>query len=923
MLSISSFAATVGETLSRASQAAPIALVLDDLELADIDSLRLLQWLARNTRSSRILLAAAFCNVGTVDDHPAFAGMLQALTHDRLVEQLALGRLSLEETSALVAELMGQHVPSDEFASFVYRRTKGIPRLVEAMVWSLGGRLQLQGEVGSGSTGRVFRAFDSRTDREVAAKLILAREGIDLSDLLRFQREGVVLASLDHSNIVKVYDTFAEEHAACIIMELLDGQSLATMLERGPMALPQAKTVALQTAEALAYAHSRSIVHRDVKPDNVMVIAGDNVKVTDFGIARVLRTDNSLATLATTGMRAGTPSYMAPEQIAGKETDGRADVYALGAMLFHMVAGRPPFEGPDKLSIAVKHLQDEPVAPSSINPKVPRDWDDLILKALQKDPARRFQSAGEMQASIGLLSEKPGNATHRSARGRTILALAAASVAILFVLAVTLLHFSPSSHASGLSGKVDGYLTRLADQRHLSGTVLVSQHGRVVLDKGYGLAKRRPRAAARATTKYPVAGFTSMLSLTDILRGISTTGATFGWSTPICTHLPTCPGFWRPITVRMLLDGTANIPHTDSMGRAGNTPDQSLASCQSVSLDGRPGSKIDYENCGDLVMGLLAERALGGGSWVDQFNFIGGIFDLAGMKNTGRMTDALALSPGMALSYDGPVPFGPQIFNDDYVAYSTASDINTFDNAFFGRKLLSRSATAMVLTPRRSFSKTGCCAFPDLGIAKPQWGYEWKTGLFFGKRVFYTFRGESSAFQTVNMHFPKRDLTVVVLSNDESNDALGIAMNAAALAFGRRISQPAPVQTSFPAGLLGTYRKTITARDIRVVAQDPNQGNLINGLMTMRVKRGWLDFGFPGVTSGAGDEYFSATSGGKFSLLRYTPTNGGGCSDIATEQPPYAHYRWRRQGNYPIITPAGPDFCADRRIVEGRWRKIA
>src|ERR1019366_8967360 len=161
------------------------------------------------------------------DDHPNFAGVLHVLAHDRLMERVSLRLLSLEETTMLVAELMGQDEASEEFVSFVYRRSKGLPRLIEAMVWSLGGRLELQGEIGSGSTGRVFRAFDRRTDQNVAAKLVLAREGIDLSDLLRFQREGAVLASLDLPNIVEVYDTFAEEHAACIIMELLDGQSLA------------------------------------------------------------------------------------------------------------------------------------------------------------------------------------------------------------------------------------------------------------------------------------------------------------------------------------------------------------------------------------------------------------------------------------------------------------------------------------------------------------------------------------------------------------------------------------------------------------------------------------------------------------------------------------------------------------------------
>jgi serine/threonine protein kinase/sugar lactone lactonase YvrE len=400
----------VSDLLLLVAHSVPVVLLLDDLHWADSHSLKLLQHLAHATRSSRILLTAAFRDVRLTEEHPNLAQTLQTLIRERLAERITVRRLSLEETTRLVAVTMGQQEVSEEFASFVYRRTKGSPRLIDQLVRSLGGRLELQGEIGAGSMGRVFRAFDRTTDQTVAAKLVLARAEIDLDTLLRFQQEGAVLAKLEHPHIVDVYDTFAEEHATCIIMELLDGQSLGHMLRAGPLSLAQAKHLALQVAEALSYAHSQSIVHRDVKPDNVLVLPDDRVKVTDFGIARLLQPDTSLQTMATTGMRMGTPLYMAPEQIEGKKIDGRTDIYGLGAMLYHMVTGRPPFEGSDALTIAVRHLQEEPLPPSEIDPAIPSDWDGVILKAMAKNPVQRFQRAAEMKEAIAALPAERGGA---------------------------------------------------------------------------------------------------------------------------------------------------------------------------------------------------------------------------------------------------------------------------------------------------------------------------------------------------------------------------------------------------------------------------------------------------------------------------------------------------------------------------------
>jgi len=276
----------------------------------------------------------------------------------------------------------------------------------------LGGRYQLVREIGAGGMGRVFQALDTETGRTVAAKIMIASSEDNLEALLRFQQEGAVLSTLKHPNIVEVYGTFLEEHTSCIIMELLEGQSLAQILRsEGRLPLPRVKYLAYQVASALAFAHKRAIVHRDVKPDNVMVVGNDQVKVTDFGIARILRTGATLNTA--TGVTIGTPLYMAPEQIEGQKVDGRADIYSFGAVLYQMVTGRPPFEGEDPLTVAFKHVHKAPQPPSEVNADVPEDWEAVILKALAKDPADRFQTAAALEEAVGTLrTGQPGEVAY-------------------------------------------------------------------------------------------------------------------------------------------------------------------------------------------------------------------------------------------------------------------------------------------------------------------------------------------------------------------------------------------------------------------------------------------------------------------------------------------------------------------------------
>jgi serine/threonine protein kinase/DNA-binding beta-propeller fold protein YncE len=379
----------------------PLAILIDDVHWSDEGSLRLLQHLARHTRNKRVFLLGTYLESAPVRDG-VLDRILRELARERLVDRMTLGKLGPDGTAAMVAEAIGDMEGLEDFAAFVHRRTKGNPALVDEMLRTLGGRYRLVRQVGSGGMGRVFQAVDTRTGKVVAAKILFASSEADLAALLRFQQEGAVLSTLKHPNIVQVYGTFLEEHTSCIIMELLEGASLRQVLERETLGLARLKSIAQQAARALAYAHSKSIVHRDVKPDNIMILPGDQVKVTDFGIARILSPGGTLNTM--TGMTMGTPLYMAPEQIAGRDVDGRADVYSLGAVLYQALVGRPPFEGDDPITVAFRQVQAAPAAPSTIRDGIPPDWEELILRALAKAPADRFPSAAAIEHAIADLT---------------------------------------------------------------------------------------------------------------------------------------------------------------------------------------------------------------------------------------------------------------------------------------------------------------------------------------------------------------------------------------------------------------------------------------------------------------------------------------------------------------------------------------
>ncbi len=251
-------------------------------------------------------------------------------------------------------------------------------------------------EVGRGGMGVVYRARQVSLGREVAIKVLPSEMARDGQTAARFQAEARRMAQLQHPGIAQVYTVGEYEGEHYFAMQYLPGGSLQERLARGSLPVPEAVEIAIQVAEALDYAHSRGIIHRDIKPANIMFDGEGRAVVTDFGIAQAA--DGTMMTA--TGIALGTPAYMSPEQVKGNPIDGRADLYSLGVVLYEMVCGRPPFVGENALSVAMRHVSEPPMPPRAMCAELPEWLQSIILKALAKEPADRFGSAGEMAAAL-------------------------------------------------------------------------------------------------------------------------------------------------------------------------------------------------------------------------------------------------------------------------------------------------------------------------------------------------------------------------------------------------------------------------------------------------------------------------------------------------------------------------------------------
>lgn len=270
----------------------------------------------------------------------------------------------------------------------------------------IGNRYEILKECGNGGMATVYKAKDHVLNRAVAVKVLRDEYTTDADFIKRFNTEAQSAASLQHPNIVSIYDVGHEEenNLYYIVMELIKGKTLKEIINKdGTLSWKWAVNIAIQIASALEVAHKNGIIHRDIKPHNIIITEDGVAKVTDFGIAKAV----SNSTITAFGTTIGSVHYFSPEQAKGSITDAKSDLYSLGVVMYEMLTGKVPFDADTPVSVALKHMQEEPVAPIEINKEIPTAINDIVMKAMQKDPLARYQSATEMLADLGAALKDP------------------------------------------------------------------------------------------------------------------------------------------------------------------------------------------------------------------------------------------------------------------------------------------------------------------------------------------------------------------------------------------------------------------------------------------------------------------------------------------------------------------------------------
>jgi serine/threonine protein kinase len=270
------------------------------------------------------------------------------------------------------------------------------PNLTTGSLAALGQRYDILAEAGAGSMGNVYKARDRETGETVALKLLKPEIASDQAMMERFKNELLFARKITHKNVCRVHEFNRIGGIACTSMEFVEGESLRSVLNRfGGLPPRKAIGVAQQICSGLKEAHAQGIVHRDLKPENVMIDAQGNVKIMDFGIARSMEAGTRL-----TGSMVGTPAYMAPEQVAGKPVDYRTDIYSLGLILYEMFTGAQAFQADTAVAVALKQMREAPRPPHEVEPSIPAGIERAILKCLEKEPSKRFQSVAELESVL-------------------------------------------------------------------------------------------------------------------------------------------------------------------------------------------------------------------------------------------------------------------------------------------------------------------------------------------------------------------------------------------------------------------------------------------------------------------------------------------------------------------------------------------
>ena len=467
-------------------------------------------------------------------------------------------------------------------------------------------RYELHAVIGEGAFGRVYRGFDRRLARAVAVKVIKPWWAEDGAWVERFQREAQLLARVSDPGIVQIFDFGHAEEGPFYVAELIEGESLAERLRRGPLAVDEARAVAEQLCHALGSAHAQGVVHCDVKPGNVLLTEDGSVKVGDFGIAR-LAEGTSQALTATV---AGTPRYMSPEQARGRPTTSATDVYSAGVVLYEMLAGDPPFTGRSAVELGLRHLQDRPPA---LPPGVPPVLRRVVSKALAKDPADRYPDGSAMAAglhaadpSVAPPAPTPVAAARRetAARGSDVngSAVAAASVSepVTIDRAAATTRVVPSSNVPGRppapptpGGPARGAARRVLRRRRIAALLLLAVCGLVV----FLLTGATARTTVPELRGIPRGGVEARARRTHLQPAFSSRYSQAAAGIAVAQAPAAGTRIAEGSTVRVVLSaGPPPVQVPDIVGQSSVSAESVLASTglrYGVSLVAEPGSRAD------------------------------------------------------------------------------------------------------------------------------------------------------------------------------------------------------------------------------------------------------------------------------------------------------------------------------------------